>query len=147
MSDSVCHVVGSGSTCRYWQWLVRMTDCRVTWFIMLAMIILGAPQCNGSLWFQFSKAWYIHVCQTLSSKWCHAHVHIFAFPESQNYRALQVTCQRLEAWMSSYGENHHASASLNLFTAAPNLIKVLHNLVRRPHLQPSLFLFPISIDK
>ena len=54
-------------------------------------------------------------------------------------RALQVTYQRLEAWMSSRGEYHHGNASLNLFTAAPNLIKVLHNLVRRPHLQTKSF--------
>ena len=51
------------------------------------------------------------------------------------YRALQVTCQRLESWMSSNGKYRHGNASLNLFTAAPNLITVLYNPFRRPHLQ------------
>ena len=44
-----------------------------------------------------------------------------ASSQSEGYRALQVTCQRLEAWMSSCGEYHHGNALLNLFTAAPNL--------------------------
>ena len=55
------------------------------------------------------------------------------------YRALQV---RLEACMSSCGEYHHGNASLNLLTAAQNPIKVLHNLVRRPHLQTQSFPIP-----
>ena len=45
-------------------------------------------------------------------------------------------------WMSSGGEYHHGNASLNLFTAAPNLITVLHNPVRRPHLQTKSFPIP-----
>ena len=53
-----------------------------------------------------------------------------------NYRALQVTCQRLEAWLSCYVECHHGNASLNqVSTTTPNLIKALHNLFRRPQLQ------------
>ena len=45
--------------------------------------------------------------------------------QTNEYRALQVTCQRLEAWLSCCDECH----KLNLFKAAPNLIKALHNLV------------------
>ena len=32
------------------------------------------------------------------------------------YRALQVTCQRLEAWLTCYVECHHGNASLNQVT-------------------------------
>ena len=32
------------------------------------------------------------------------------------------TCQRLEAWLSCYVECHHGNASINLVTAAPNLM-------------------------
>ena len=52
------------------------------------------------------------------------------------YRALQVTCQRLEAW-SSCGESHYGNAYLNLAIAALNLVK-------RPRLQTKSFLFSIS---
>ena len=44
------------------------------------------------------------------------------------YRALQVICHRLVAWLSSCGECYHGNASLN--QPAPNLIKTLYNLVR-----------------
>ena len=37
--------------------------------------------------------------------------------------ALQVTYQRLEAWLSCYVECHHGNASLNQVTVTPNLIK------------------------
>ena len=57
------------------------------------------------------------------------------------YRALQVTCQRLEAWLSC-GECHHGNASLDLVTAALNLIKTLLNLFRRPQLQIKSFPIP-----
>ena len=58
------------------------------------------------------------------------------------YRALQVTCQRLEAWLSCYVECHHGNASLNQVTTTPNLIKALHNLFRRPQLQTKSFPIP-----
>ena len=60
----------------------------------------------------------------------------------EQYRALQVTCQRLEAWLSCCGECHHGYASLNPVTAAPNLIKTLHNLFRSPQLQTKSFPIP-----
>ena len=64
------------------------------------------------------------------------------------YTALQVTCQRLEAWLSCCGECHHGYASLNLVTAAPNLRETLNIIYLGGHnYKPSLFLFPISIDK
>ena len=37
---------------------------------------------------------------------------------------------------------HDGNASLNLVTAAPDLIKALHNLFRRPQLQTKSFLIP-----
>ena len=46
----------------------------------------------------------------------------------------------VRARMGSFGEYHHGNASQNLFTAAPNLIKVVQNLVRRPQLQTKSFL-------
>ena len=61
------------------------------------------------------------------------HIHI---------RALQVTCQSLEAWLSCYVECHHGSASLNQVTTTPNLIKALHNLFRRPQVQTKSFPIP-----
>ena len=51
-------------------------------------------------------------------------------------------CQRLETWLSCYVECHHGNASLNVGTAAPNLIKALHNLFRRPQLQTKSFPIP-----
>ena len=59
------------------------------------------------------------------------------------YRALQIACQRLEAQLSSCGECHCGSVSQDLLTAAPNLIKALHNLVRRPQLS-SYSLSPLT---
>jgi hypothetical protein len=59
-----------------------------------------------------------------------------------SYRGLQVTCQRLIAWLSICGGHHHGNASLK---AAPNLIKHLvirlgdHNY--KPGFSYSLFLF------
>ena len=75
-----------------------------------------------------------------------AHMHTKAIPYKAKllYRALQVTCQGLEAWLSCFVECHHGNASLNQVTTTPNLIKTLYNLFRWPQL---LFLFPISIDK
>ena len=55
---------------------------------------------------------------------------------------LLYTCQRLEAWLSCYVEFHHGNTSLNLVTAAPNLIKALYNLFRRPQLQTKSFPIP-----
>ena len=58
------------------------------------------------------------------------------------YRALLVTCQRLEAWLSCYVECHHGNASLNQVTTTLNLIKALYNLFKRPQLQTKSFPIP-----
>ena len=83
------------------------------------------------------------ICNTLTRRalrsYCACSNRSRTFLTGNFYRTLQVTCQRLEAWMSSCGEYHHGNASLNLFTAAPNLIKVLQNLIRRPHVQTKSF--------
>ena len=59
-----------------------------------------------------------------------------------DYRALQVTCQRLEGWLSCYGDCHHGNAFQNLVTATPNVIKILNNLFMRPQLQTKSFPIP-----
>ena len=60
----------------------------------------------------------------------------------QFYRTLQVTFRRLGAWLSCCGECRHGYTFLNLVTAAPNLIKTLYNIFRRPQLQTKSFPIP-----
>ena len=87
----------------------------------------------------------LYTLGTINLEFCMTDFCVEHFHRNVPYRALHVTCQRLEACLSCCVECHHGNASLNQVTTTPNLIKALNNLFRRPQLQTKSF--PISIDK
>ena len=81
----------------------------------------------------FFRPWTIASCVYQTSTW---HCSWLTFTM---YRALQVTCHRLVAWLSSCGYHHRDNASQNQITLAPNLI-LTSNLQRSVYDQTGILL-------